>query len=202
MGTRPVLAREKVLGMRLALATGTVLAAWADMAPWPVMSTLRRRLNRVRERPLGPARDQRERGQISLLILGFAVIALMLIMGAVDVTAVQLARTRLLDAADSAALDASDALDNRTAYGKGLGSAVEISTDSVRRSAAQYLTVQPLPHGISAWALVDGTGSPDGQTAVIRLRGTAEIPIAAQVMAAFGGSVDITVESRARSAIR
>ena len=167
-----------------------------------VMAKLRLRLNPVGEPPQRAASNQRERGQISLLILGFTVIALMLIIGAVDVTAVQLARTRMLDAADSAALDASDALDNGSAYGKGLGSAIEISNDSVRRSAAKYLVVQPRPHGISSWALVDGTGSPDGQTAVIRLRGTAEIPIAAKVVAAFGGSVEITVESRARSAIR
>jgi len=166
------------------------------------MSILWLRLSRIGGQRLGSVRDRRERGQISLLILGFTVIALMLIVGAVDVTAVQLARTRLLDAADSAALDASDALDNGSAYGKGLGSAIEVSTDSVRRSAAQYLLVQPRPHGISSWALVDGTGSPDGQTAVIRLRGTAVIPIAAKVVAAFGGSVDITVESRARSVIR
>jgi hypothetical protein len=178
------------------------VAARSVVAAGSVMATIRLRLNRACERPLDAVRDQRERGQISLLILGFTVIALMLIIGAVDVTAVQLARTRMLDAADSAALDASDALDNGSAYGKGLGSAVEISTDSVRRSAARYLVVQPRPHGISSWALVDGTGSPDGQTAVIRLRGTAEIPIAAKVVAAFGGSVDIIVESRARSAIR
>jgi hypothetical protein len=150
----------------------------------------------------GSAPGEREGGQISLLILGFTVIALMLIVGGVDVTAVQLARTRLLDAADSAALDASDALDNGAAYGNGLRSAIEVSTDSVRRSAAQYVMAQPRPHGVSSWVLVDGTGSPDGQTAVIRLRGTAEIPIAASVVAAFGRSLDITVESRARSAIR
>lgn len=167
-----------------------------------VMAVMRIRLDSVAERPRSSRRGQRERGQISLLILGFTVVALMLIVGGVDVTAVQLARTRLLDAADSAALDASDALDNGSAYGHGLRSAIEVNTDTVRRSAAQYLVVQPRPHGISSWALVDGTGSPDGQTAVIRLRGTAEIPIAANVVAAFGGSVDITVESRARSAIR
>lgn len=144
---------------------------------------------------------QGERGQISLLILGFTVIALMLIIGGVDVTAVQLARARLLDAADGAALDASDALDNGSAYGAGLGTAVRISDASVRGAAAQYLADQPRPHGISSWALVEGSGSPDGQTAVIRLKGTADIPIAASVVAAFGGSVEITVESRARSGL-
>ena len=140
-----------------------------------------------------------ERGQISLLILGFTLIALMLIVGAVDVTAVQLARTRLLDAADGAALDASGALDNRSAYQAGLKSAISISDESVRRSATGYLLSDPRPHGISSWVLAEGTGSPDGQTAVVRLRGTADIPIAASVLEAFGGSVTITVESRAQS---
>ena len=166
------------------------------------MAVLWRRLRLALGQRLESGREQHERGQISLLILGFTVIALMLIIGAVDVTAVQLARARILDAADSAALDASDALDTRSAYGGGLRSAIEISADSVRQSAEQYLALQPRPHGVSSWVLVDGTGSPDGQTAVIRLRGTADIPIAANVVAAFGGSVDITVESRARSALR
>jgi Putative Flp pilus-assembly TadE/G-like len=145
---------------------------------------------------------QRERGQISLLILGLTIIVLTLIVGAVDVTAVQLARTRLLDAADGAALEASDALDNGSAYDGGLRSAIAVTDASVRQSAAQYLAVAQRPHGITSWVLTEGTGSPDGQTAVVRLQGTAEIPIAASVVAAFAGSVNITVESRARSGLR
>jgi len=118
------------------------------------------------------------------------------------VTAVQLARTRLLDAADGAALDASDALDDGSAYDRGLGTAVPITDGSVRQSATDYLAVASRPHGVSSWVLTAGTGSPDGHTAVIRLRGTVDIPIAASVLAALGGSVDITVESRARSRLR
>lgn len=159
-----------------------------------MMATFRTRLR--------PHSEQPERGQISLLILGFTIIALTLIIGAVDVTAVQLARARLLDAADGAALEASDALDNSAAYDGGLRASIAVSDASVRQSAAQYLAVAPRPHGISSWVLTDGTGSPDGQTAVIRLQGTADIPIAASVVAAFGGSVNITVESRARSGLR
>jgi hypothetical protein len=160
------------------------------------------RLRRWLQRRSGSTSRQPERGQISLLILGFTIIALMLIVGGVDVTAVQLSRARLLDTADSAALDASDALDNGSAYQGGLQAAVPVTDASVRLSAAEYLAVQPLPHGISAWVLTEGTGSPDGQTAVIRLRGTVDIPIAASVLSAFGGSVNITVESRARSGLR
>jgi hypothetical protein len=160
------------------------------------------RLRSAGEHRLATTHVQTERGQISVLILGFTVIALMLIVGGVDVTAVQLARARLLDAADGAALDASDALDRGSAYDGGLRSAIAITDGSVRRAAAQYLAVEPRPHGISSWVLTDGTGSADGQTAVVRLRGTADIPIAASVVEAFGGSVNITVESRARSGLR
>ena len=72
----------------------------------------------------------------------------------------------------------------------------------MRQSATGYLAVQPRPQGISSWVLAEGTGSPDGQTAVIVLRGTVDIPIAASVLSAFGGSVQITVESRAQSGLR
>ncbi len=167
----------------------TLLGAW-------------RRLRRTDEQDLGAAPVHREGGQISLLVLGFTVIALLLVVGGVDVTAVQLARARLLDAADGAALDASDALDEDPAYVGDMRTAIAITDGSVRESAVRYLGVQPRPHGISSWVVTDGTGSPDGQTAVVGLRGTVDIPIAASVLAAFGGSVDITVESRARSALR
>jgi hypothetical protein len=143
-----------------------------------------------------------EDGQITLLIIGFTIIALMLIIGGVDVTAVQLARARLFDAADGAALDASDALDDGSAYRAGLDKTVPITDGSVRQSATEYLAAQPRPHGISSWVLTGQTGSPDGQTAVIVLRGTVDIPIAAAVLSAFGGSVQITVESRAQSGLR
>ena len=67
---------------------------------------------------------------MSLLFLGFAVVATLLILGTVAVTSVQLSRMRLLDAADGAALDAADSLD-LGAYHQGLGGAVALS-DSFR----------------------------------------------------------------------
>jgi Putative Flp pilus-assembly TadE/G-like len=169
------------------------LRRWCRHAPAAAAKLARARL-------AGGRHD--ERGQVTLLVIGFTIIALMLIVGGVDVTAANLARTRLLDAADAAALDASDALDTDAAYEVGLKSAVSITDRSVRQSAGEYLAVEPRPHGISSWALSEGTGSPDGQTAVVRLQGTADIPIGASVFSAFGGSVKITVESRARSGLR
>jgi hypothetical protein len=142
---------------------------------------------------------QPERGQISVLIIGMCAIALTLVLGGIGVTAAQIARIHLMDAADAAALDASDALAERPAYLGGVSEGVRVSDASVREEAASSLRAQPLPKGISAWALAPGTGSPDGRTAVVRLQGQATIPLLTPVLRAFGGGVTITVESRARS---
>ena len=55
-------------------------------------------------------RHRTDHGQLSVLILGFVVLAMVLIAGGVDVTAAQLARIRLVDAVDAAAPNDADAL--------------------------------------------------------------------------------------------
>lgn len=139
-----------------------------------------------------------ERGQVTLLVLGFTLVAAMLIVGTAAVTSAQLSRLRLIDAADGAALDAADSLD-ATAYRNGLGSTVAVSDATVRATAERYLADRPLPVGMSAWEVAAGTGSPDGQIAVVRLVGEARLPIVGGVLRGLGRSVTITVESRARS---
>ena len=139
-----------------------------------------------------------ERGQISILILAMTVIAATLVVGGIAVTSAQLSRIRLLDAADGAALDAADSLDT-TAYQKGLDDAVAVSDATVRATAERYLASRPLPVGMIGWWVASGTGTPDGQTAVVRLTGQADLPLVGPALAALGGSVTITVESRARA---
>jgi hypothetical protein len=155
-------------------------------------------------RPFRPRRRlrggrRRDEGQISVLILGLFGIVLVLIVGGVDVTAAQIARTRLLDAADAAALDAADALDEPGAYGSGLGSSVTVSSSTVQEAAANNLAARPRPAGISSWTTAPGTGTTDGQTAVVVLRGTADLPLTGGLLSSLGGSVTITVQARARA---
>lgn len=141
-----------------------------------------------------------ESGQISLLIAGLAVIALILVVGTAVVTSAHLSRMRLLDSADGAALAAANALDE-SAYTSGLGVLVPLTDESVRTAAADYLEQKPVPARIDGWTLAPGTGTPDGQVAVVVLRGTAELPLVGGALRALGGSVTITVESRARAEI-
>lgn len=135
---------------------------------------------------------------MTLLVVGYTLVAALLVMGTLAVTSAQLSRVRLLDAADGAALDAADSLDVG-AYRSGLDDAVAVSDETVRRTATAYLAERPLPPSMRAWAVSAGTGSPDGRTAVVRLTGEADLPFVGPLLTAFGRSVTITVESRARA---
>ncbi|MEO3938376.1 pilus assembly protein TadG-related protein [Dermatophilaceae bacterium Soc4.6] len=139
---------------------------------------------------------------MTILILGLIVVALVVILGGIDATAAQIARTRLLDAADAVALDAADAIDEPGAYTQGIGASVTVSTQTVVASAQQGLAGRPRPTGVSAWRLGPGSGSPDGRTAVVVLEGDADLPFASGVLSALGSSVTITVVGRARADLR
>ena len=142
--------------------------------------------------------DNPEAGGITILIIGLTCIALMLILGIITVTSAQLARIRLLDAADAAALDAADSITERV-YTAGIGEAVPLDDGTVWAAAAENLAARPMPDRMQAWSLAPGTGSPDGMTAVVRVTGTAELPILSSAAEFIGRSITITVESRARA---
>ena len=143
-------------------------------------------------------RGREEAGSISLFILGLALIAMLLIAGTVAVTSAHLARMRLLDVADGAALSAANALDD-SAYQRGVGESVPLSSTSVRERAAAYVGSRPKPPSVVAWRLEPATGSPDGRTAVVALSGEAQLPMIGPALRDLGLSIDIRVRSEARS---
>lgn len=159
---------------------------------------LLRPLHRLRLRTRPDLRPAREEGQIGVLALGLFVLATLLILGTVDVTAAQLARMRLLDTADSAALDAADSLDVRSAYENGVVDRLALTDQSVASAASAHLARTPRPAGITSWSVVPETGA-DGDTAIVTLQGTATLPMSGWVLDSLGGSVTITVTSRARA---
>lgn len=144
-------------------------------------------------------RRSADEGQISVLILGIVVLAMLLIVGGVDVTAAQLARIRLIDVADAAALDAADALDEAVAYRHGLSDAVAVSSATVKESSAAYLALRAKPQGVRSWSLASGTGAVDGVTAVVVLEATIELPLTGGMLSALGRTVTVRVEARARA---
>lgn len=137
---------------------------------------------------------------MSILILGLTVIAMILIAGTAVVTSAQISRLQLLDAADGAALDAADALD-ASSYDRGFDEAVVVTDATVIDAASSYLARRPRPPRITAWSLAPGTGTLDGQTAVVRLTGRAQLPVFGEVLANLGAGITITVEGSARAGL-
>lgn len=146
----------------------------------------------------GPSHRRDEEGSIIPLMAGlFAVVALLIVTG-IAITSAQLVRTRLYDAADGAALRAANSLD-ASAYLGGVTEAVPVTDESVVGAAAGYLDEIGPPAGVVRWGLQPGSGTPDGRTAVVVLAGEARLPLVGSLLEAAGGSVTITVTSRARA---
>ncbi|MGC1208391.1 MAG: pilus assembly protein TadG-related protein [Ornithinimicrobium sp.] len=145
------------------------------------------------------AMGEGDEGGISILVIGMMSIALLLIVGVIAATSIQLSRIQLLDAADAAALDAADSVAEESVYGGGVDDGVPLTSEGVAAAAVEHLGARQRPSRITSWVIASGTGTPDGRTAVVRVQGQAAIPVISRAIEVFGGSVTITVESSARS---
>ncbi len=90
----------------------------------------------------GPAATKhpgREEGQVSVLIVGLAVVLVMLVTVVVDASAAYLRRQGLDSLADGAALAAADGVQGAQVYEGGLGEHAEIDPSVARQYVATYL---------------------------------------------------------------
>ena len=91
-------------------------------------------------RPRGSqARWYDERGQTSVLIIGFAVVVLLMVVVVVDSSAAYLRRQGLDSLADGAALAAADGVQGEGVYEEGLGERAQIDPVAAKAYAGDYL---------------------------------------------------------------
>lgn len=88
----------------------------------------------------GRRRHRDERGSVTPLIIGFAVVVALLVGVVVDASAAFLHRQRLNSVADAAALAATDGLQGEQVYTHGLGSRAYIDPAAARAYVEDYLT--------------------------------------------------------------
>ena len=85
-------------------------------------------------------RPRGDRGQTSLLVIGLAVVAIMMVAVVVDASAAYLRRSGLDSLADGAALAAADGIRGSQVYQGGLGEHAQIDPQVARAYVADYLS--------------------------------------------------------------
>ncbi len=78
-------------------------------------------------------------GQVTVLVVGFALVAILLVVVVVDASAAYLRRQRLDAVADGAALAAVDGIETQSVYERGLGERAAVDPALARRLVAEYL---------------------------------------------------------------
>ncbi len=157
-------------------------------------------VGRLRARLRG-AGERGDEGQVLLLSLGFAVLAILLVLVVTAASAVHLDRKRLLATADLAALAAADQLDTEyfrdpaAAGGRG----IPLSDASVRAAVERYVAEHPEPNARWDRIRVLEASTPDGQTAVVRLGALTMPPLVTWVLDPWTDGIALEVEATARA---
>ncbi|MDJ0356407.1 pilus assembly protein TadG-related protein [Paenarthrobacter sp. PH39-S1] len=116
-------------------------------------------------RPNGDA----ESGELMVMIIGYVVLALLLVTVVAAVSSVYLGHKKLLSAADGAAVAAADSFTLSGVAGNSGAPVTILSGDGVRAAASAYLNRNSSYRHISGLTLGGGTGTADGRTARVTL---------------------------------
>lgn len=134
-----------------------------------------------------------ERGQISLLVIGFAVILLSLVAVVVDASHVVLLRRSLSSLADGAAVTAAQSVAEEAVYAGGTTAFLPLDERSAARAVQDYLRTSQMPVRV-----VDVDVS--GERVTVVLSATADLPLVGVVTSRFDGTT-VTAAASARSPI-
>jgi len=154
------------------------------------------------------SRRRDDAGQVTLLLIGYAAVALILVVVGIDVSAAFLARRALAATADAAALDAAQAVDRTAIYDGAIGGCgASLPVDADRARARALATVADDSDDLRrAFARLDPVDvSVAGGTVTVHLAGRAKVPfgrlLAVLVPGHDDGAVEVDVTVHARSPV-
>lgn len=134
---------------------------------------------------------------MTVLTTGVLVVILMVIGVGVSITGVHLERNALQHAADSAALAASQAVDEQSLYQEGEGPLVLPA--SARAAAEEHLRTYPLSSVSTAEIQVASVSTSGDGTVRVVLTASTHPPLAGWFTRGTGLAVPLTVEGEARA---
>lgn len=136
-------------------------------------------------------------GQVTILVIGFAVVCLLLSVVVLGVTAVYVGERKLQVLADNAALAAADTFVELRPGEAGTAPATVLDDDAVAGAAAGYLDTVAAWSDTPGLALAAPTGSPDGRTAEVTLSAVVHPPVV-NLLVPEGVPITATSEARAQ----
>ena len=140
--------------------------------------------------------QEREGGQITVMILGFVALALLVTTVVIGISSVYLEHKRLLSLADGAALAAADSYTLGEVQTRGGPPSATLNAARVRNVAADFIARSPGSLRFDSLAVAPATGTPDGSTAVVALTAVVRPPVANFLVP---GGIPIEASSTARS---
>jgi len=144
-------------------------------------------------------RARPESGQITVLVIGFAVILLGLVAVVVDASEVVLLRRSLSSLADGAALAAAQSVAEEPLYRGEVGEVVPLDPAQAHRAAAGYLQRAGAARH-DGFQLQQVRVDPRTQRVSVVLSARADLPLVGSVTAAFDGT-QVVASASARSPI-
>ncbi|MCQ1999235.1 pilus assembly protein TadG-related protein [Arthrobacter zhaoxinii] len=133
---------------------------------------------------------------MGVLIIGYAVLAMLTVTVVMAASSVYLGQKKLLSAADGAAVAAADTFSLGEA-GPGAGPAAVLQADAVRNAARSYLVDTGAEGRFTDLAVAEETGTADGRTARVVLTARVYPPIV-NFLVPEGISITAVSEARAR----
>lgn len=123
-------------------------------------------------------RQDRETGQITVMIIGYVALALLVTTVVIGISSVYLEHKRLLSLADGAALAAADSYTLGEVETRGGPPSAALNAARVRNAAADFVARSPGSLRFDSLAVAPATGTPDGVTAVVILTAVVRPPVA------------------------
>jgi hypothetical protein len=139
-------------------------------------------------------RKRDERGQMTVLIVGFTFVIVLMIVVVTDISKVFLVRRDLDSTADGAVLAAANGL--AAVYAQPAGGNAVLDPDQARRLTADYLNQVAASNHFDG---LDWSADVEGTTVTVRLTSTVQLPFRPP---GFPGTSDIASESAAIVPIR
>lgn len=141
---------------------------------------------------------KKDEGTVGLLGLGLAVCAGMVICGGVSVSAAELARVDVLEAADHASAAAADRLAVDSAYTKGVDAA-SLDSGLARSAATSSLAMTPLPKHVRSWQVTSVTVT--GKEVSVIVSAQVDPPVVGSALRTLGEPITVRVSSHAQGHI-